>query len=394
MVNSISAFLCFICFLLPITCNSSSTETVTVDVTMGYNNGYYGDSIDDSESLFDEMLVFINGDFVGEMVDTVNITLNVDPTIKNTISLIGKVSSFGEVTLTEENYQTNSVYIPLNENHGYAEWANMSVSSITENTIDKNFSSFDISFSHNELPIDIDENPSFIIDLARVDGRKINLEKQSSVDISHYFHVVDGILTPKYFEEFKSFFSSRAIFGELTLMVSARGKEVDVDVDYYGEINFYMDAFLLNGKLNPPHSNSNVSVANVEIEFSYLLNNKKLVKKVITDESGYFSIKLPHANLSFLAKKFYENTEYILKGEISAEQSSSNINFNLLAASDKNVKASSNPKVEIVIKKSSIYEPSYYHLLNRNRRSHFIDACRMNNHEYGYIFKCMDSSKL
>ena len=88
MVNSISAFLCFICFLLPITCNSSSTETVTVDVTMGYNNGYYGDSIDDSESLFDEMLVFINGDFVGEMVDTVNITLNVDPTIKNTISLI------------------------------------------------------------------------------------------------------------------------------------------------------------------------------------------------------------------------------------------------------------------------------------------------------------------
>ena len=148
MVNCISAFLCFICFLLPITCNSSPIETVTVDVTMGYNNGYYGDSIDDSESLFDDMLVFINGDFVGEMVDTVNITLNVDPTIENRISLIGKVSSFGEVTLTEENYQTNSVYIPLNENHGYAEWANMSVSSITENMIDKNFSSFDISFSH------------------------------------------------------------------------------------------------------------------------------------------------------------------------------------------------------------------------------------------------------
>lgn len=393
MVNSISAFLCFICFLLPITCNSSSTETVSVDVTMGYNNGYYGDSIDDSESLFDDMLVFINGDFVGEMVDTVNITLNVDPTIKNTISLIGKVSSFGEVTLTEENYQTNSVYIPLNENHGYAEWANMSVSSITENTIDKNFSSFDISFSHNKLPIDIDENPSFIIELARVDGGEINLEKQPSVDISHYFHVVDGILKPKSFEEFKSFFSSRAIFGELTLMVSARGKEVDVDVDYYGEINFYLDAFLLNGKLNPPHFNSNVSVANVEIEFSYLLNNKKLVKKVITDESGYFIIKLPRANLSFLAKKFYENTEYILKGEISAEQSRSNIHFNLLAASDKNVKASSNPKLEIVIKKSSIYEPSFYRSLNRNRRSHFIDACRMNNHEYGYIFKCMDSSK-
>ncbi|TMP21758.1 hypothetical protein CWC02_01085 [Pseudoalteromonas sp. S2721] len=393
MVNSISAFLCFICFLLPITCNSSSTETVSVDVTMGYNNGYYGDSIDDSESLFDDMLVFINGDFVGEMVDTVNITLNVDPTIKNTISLIGKVSSFGEVTLTEENYQTNSVYIPLNENHGYAEWANMSVSSITENTIDKNFSSFDISFSHNKLPIDIDENPSFIIELARVDGGEINLEKQPSVDISHYFHVVDGILKPKSFEEFKSFFSSRAIFGELTLMVSARGKEVDVDVDYYGEINFYLDAFLLNGKLNPPHYNSNVSVANVEIEFSYLLNNKKLVKKVITDESGYFIIKLPRANLSFLAKKFYENTEYILKGEISAEQSRSNIHFNLLAASDKNVKASSNPKLEIVIKKSSIYEPSFYRSLNRNRRSHFIDACRMNNHEYGYIFKCMDSSK-
>ena len=115
MVNCISAFLCFTCFLLPITCNSSPIETVTVDVTMGYNNGYYGDSIDDSESLFDDMLVFINGDFVGEIVDTVNITLNVDPTIKNTISLIGKVSSFGEVTLTEENYQTNSVYIPLND---------------------------------------------------------------------------------------------------------------------------------------------------------------------------------------------------------------------------------------------------------------------------------------
>ncbi|MCF2899922.1 hypothetical protein L1267_05765 [Pseudoalteromonas sp. OFAV1] len=388
MVNCISAFLCFTCFLLPITCNSSSIETVTVDVTMGYNNGYYGDSIDDSESLFDDMLVFINGDFVGEMVDTVNITLNVDPTIENRISLIGRVSSFGEVTLTEENYQTNSVYIPLNENHGYAEWANMSVSSITENTIDKNFSSFDISFSHNKLPIDIDENPSFIINLARVDGREINLEKQSSVDISHYFHVEDGILTPKSFEEFKSFFSSRAIFGELTLMVSARGKKVDVD--YFGEVNFYLDTYRLDGKLTAPTSNSNVAVGNVEITFSYFLNRKKLFKKVVTDEYGFFSIKLPHANLSFLAKNFYENTEYILKGEISAEQSRSNINFNLMTAGDKNVKASNYPKGKIVIKKLSIYEPSYYHLLNSNRRSHFIDACRMKNHDHGYIFKCVD----
>ncbi|MBU77348.1 MAG: hypothetical protein CMK63_10175 [Pseudoalteromonadaceae bacterium] len=360
---------------------------------MGYNNGYYGDSIDDSESLFDDMLVFINGDFVGEMVDTVNITLNVDPTIKNTISLIGKVSSFGEVTLTEENYQTNSVYIPLNENHGYAEWANMSVSSITENTIDKNFSSFDISFSHNKLPIYIDENNPFIINLARVDGRKINLEKQSSVDISHYFHVVDGILTPKSFEEFKSFFSSRAIFGELTLMVSATGKEVDVD--YYGEINFYMDAFLLDGKLNPPPSNSNVSVANVEIKFSYLLNNKKLVKKVITDESGYFSIKLSFGNWSFSIEKVHDGKKYFSVGTITTDYEHSNINVNLLTDVDIREKVPFFTMLNTLSSENDLLD--FGKDKNDYERSDFeqpVDLCGRNFIEHGYLFKCYYSEPL
>lgn len=369
------------------------TEKINMEVTMGYNNGYYGDSIDDSESLFDDMLVFINGDFVGEMVDTVNITLNVDPTIKNTISLIGKVSSFGEVTLTEENYQTNSVYIPLNENHGYAEWANMSVSSITENTIDKNFSSFDISFSHNELPIDIDENPSFIIELARVDGREINLEKQPSVDISHYFHVVDGILTPKSFDEFKSFFRSRAIFGELTLMVSARGKEVDVD--YYGEINFYMDAFLLGGKLNPPPSNSNVSVANVEIEFSYLLNNKKLVKKVITDELGSFSIKLSFGNWSFSTEAVHDGKKYFSVGTITTDYEHSNIDVNLLTDVDIREKVPFFTMPNTLSSENDLLDfekdKNYY---ERSDFEQSVDLCGRNFIERGYLFKCSHSEPL
>lgn len=79
-------------------------EKINMEVIMGYNNGYYGDLIDDLESFFDDMFVFINGDFVGEMVDMVNIIFNVDLIIKNIILLIGKVFLFGEVILIEENY--------------------------------------------------------------------------------------------------------------------------------------------------------------------------------------------------------------------------------------------------------------------------------------------------
>lgn len=69
------------------------------------------------------------------------------------------------------------MYIFFNENYGYVEWVNMFVFSIIENMIDKNFLSFDILFLYNKLLIYIDENNFFIINLVRVDGRKINLEK-------------------------------------------------------------------------------------------------------------------------------------------------------------------------------------------------------------------------
>lgn len=139
---------------------------------------------------------------------------------------------------------------------------------------------------------------------------------------------MDGIFIFKFFEEFKLFFSLRVIFGEFILMVFVIGKEVDVD--YYGEINFYMDVFLLDGKFNLLFFNSNVFVVNVEIKFFYLLNNKKLVKKVIIDELGYFSIKLFFGNWLFLIEKVYDGKKYFLVGIIIIDYEYSNINVNLL----------------------------------------------------------------